>query len=457
MRSRRSEIRFGASQKCASEARPPAARIAWIASTGARPVRGTYPGWPCARSRRNASSTLSAKPGRDEGARDGRAGRARRRGRGRSAATWASIGSPISRRRSTVAWKRVAAGAALAGEGRLERVVRRVDADPQHVELALEQVEAEATGDGVDLDRRHERRGPAGSGAAPGATSSRYPARLSWSASANRRTPASYAWRTSSAGSRTPSERVEWAWTSATASPAMNGSPSSGRGGVARGPGRRHQTSTRRWIRSIWSARPVAGSMSTWQALNTTGPVAHLEPRRQRVDEPRQDGVRVEPDDAPHGAGHAEVGLVGRALGQDPLVAGDDVGVRPDDDADPAVEVQPERVLLARQLAVEVHDPDRRQRLARLVEQPVGVRERVLDRLHVRPALEVDHRDLGPVERLVRAPAAARDVVGAVVERPQDAVVACRGTGRSRACPRCGCRDVITSTPAANSASAVET
>ena len=43
--------------------------------------------------------------------------------------------------------------------------------------------------------------------------------------------------------------------------------------GVARGSGRRHpQTSTRRWIRSICSARPVAGSMSTWQALKTTGP-----------------------------------------------------------------------------------------------------------------------------------------------------------------------------------------
>ena len=65
-----------------------------------------------------------------------------------------------------------------------------------------------------------------------------------------------------------------------------------------------------------------------------------------------------------------EVGLVGGALGQDPLVAGDDVGVRPDDDADPPVEVQPEGVLLGRELAVEVDQADRRQRLAtRLVEQ----------------------------------------------------------------------------------------
>ena len=98
-------------------------------------------------------------------------------------------------------------------------------------------------------------------------------------------------------------------------------------------------------------------------------PLADLEPRRQGVDEPRQDGPRLEPDHAPDRPGHPEVGLVGRAAGQDPLVAGDDVGVRADDDADPPVEVQPERVLLRRQLAVEVDEPDRRQRLGRLVEQ----------------------------------------------------------------------------------------
>ena len=61
--------------------------------------------------------------------------------------------------------------------------------------------------------------------------------------------------------------------------------------------------------------------------------------------------------------GHPEVGQVGRAAGQDPLVAGDDVGVRADDRADPAVEVQPEGVLLARELAVEVDEADRRQRV----------------------------------------------------------------------------------------------
>ena len=116
-------------------------------------------------------------------------------------------------------------------------------------------------------------------------------------------------------------------------------------------------------MRSIASARPVAGSMSIWQGVEHDRSLPHLEPGRQGVDEPRQDGPRVEADDAPDRAGHPEVGLVGRALGQDPLVAGHDMGVRPDHDADPAVEVQPERVLLGGQLAVEVHEPDRRERL----------------------------------------------------------------------------------------------
>ena len=94
-------------------------------------------------------------------------------------------------------------------------------------------------------------------------------------------------------------------------------------------------------MRSIASARPVAGSMSIWAALNTTGPLPDLEPRRQRVDEARQDGRRVEPDHAPHGTRHAEVGLVRRPTGQDPLVAGHDVGVRADDHAHPPVEIEP--------------------------------------------------------------------------------------------------------------------
>ena len=71
---------------------------------------------------------------------------------------------------------------------------------------------------------------------------------------------------------------------------------------------------------------------------------------------------------------------------------------------------------------MEVHEADRWQRLGRFVEEPVRVGERVLDLGHVCPALEVDDREVRPVERLVGAPATARHLVGAVVERAQDAV-----------------------------------
>ena len=148
--------------------------------------------------------------------------------------------------------------------------------------------------------------------------------------------------------------------------------------------------------------------MSIWAALKTTGP----SPTSNRVGRALMNRGRTvfgsNPMTLQIGPGHPEVGLVGGAARQDPLVAGDDVGVRPDDGADPAVEVEPEGVLLGRQLAVEVDEPDRRQRLRRLVEQRVGVGERVLDRLHVRPALEVDDRELGAVERVVRRPSRGR-------------------------------------------------
>jgi hypothetical protein len=69
---------------------------------------------------------------------------------------------------------------------------------------------------------------------------------------------------------------------------------------------------------------------------------------------------------------------------------------------------------------MEIDDPDRRQRFRRLVEQRVGVSEGVLDRQHVGPALEVDDRDLGPVEGVVDPPAPARHPGRPVVERSKD-------------------------------------
>src|SRR5687767_12801781 len=73
-------------------------------------------------------------------------------------------------------------------------------------------------------------------------------------------------------------------------------------------------------------------------------PAADLETRRQGVDEARQDGGRIEADDAVQRPGHADVADVGRAARQDPLVGGGHVGVRAADGADPPVEIEAEGV-----------------------------------------------------------------------------------------------------------------
>ena len=74
----------------------------------------------------------------------------------------------------------------------------------------------------------------------------------------------------------TPSERVVCVWRSIVEGPGGRMRPSAAVGSGScrrrRGAPTPLSASTRRWIRSIWSARPVAGSMSTWTALKTTGP-----------------------------------------------------------------------------------------------------------------------------------------------------------------------------------------
>ena len=121
-----------------------------------------------------------------------------------------------------------------------------------------------------------------------------------------------------------------------------------------------------------------------------------------------------------HRPNHAHVGLVGRALGHDPLVGRGDVGVGADDGADTAVEVDAEGVLLARELAVEVDDADGWQWLRCLFDQPVELRERILDGGHVGSALEVEDSHFGAVPGVEYTPTSPGDAVGAVVERPED-------------------------------------
>ena len=107
-------------------------------------------------------------------------------------------------------------------------------------------------------------------------------------------------------GVRIPSERRVCVWKSAiegvggTIPP--NGGwwrPFSAPGEPERRASPAHPSQTR-WTRSIASARPVAGSMSIWVALKTTGPSATSNRVGSAVQEPRQHRRRVEPDDRPY-------------------------------------------------------------------------------------------------------------------------------------------------------------
>src|SRR3954453_8988582 len=161
------------------------------------------------------------------------------------------------------------------------------------------------------------------------------------------RTPASNAWPTRTLGAMIPSDRVEWVWSSIV--DGLGGStrpaPLAGSGSCRRRRGAavmsRLDESLDALDRQSAAGRRIDVDLD---GVEDHGPLAHLEPRRQGVDESRDDRSRIEAVDAPDRAGHADVGLVRRAVREDPLVAGDDVRMRPDDDADPAVEIHPEGV-----------------------------------------------------------------------------------------------------------------
>src|ERR1035437_6806614 len=240
-----------------------------------------------------------------------------------------------------------------------------------------------------------------GSAAALGARSWRTPARVSWSDKARTRIPASAATATSSAGSRMPSERQLWGGRSTRGD----------NGGITRGPPmtrdpRRNTVSPATSdlddpLNAFNSYGASCGRVDVDHAgVEYNRPGANLKASRQSVQESRNDRVRIEPDDTVDRPDHAQIGLVGRALGHDPLVGGGHVGVRPDDRADPAVEVDTEGVLLAGEFAVEVQDANRRKRLGSLLNELVELCERVLDGRHVRSALEVQDRNFPAVHGL---------------------------------------------------------
>ena len=90
-------------------------------------------------------------------------------------------------------------------------------------------------------------------------------------------------------------------------------------------------------------------------------------------------GLDVDADDRVVRPGHADVGQVGRALRQDPLVGRLHVRVRADDGGDLAVEVPAHRDLLGGRLGVEVHEDDARPLRAAPRSRAEHDRERVVD------------------------------------------------------------------------------
>src|SRR5664280_2143787 len=102
--------------------------------------------------------------------------------------------------------------------------------------------------------------------------------------------------------------------------------------------------------------RRSAGLRGDQGGIQPDGPVADLELLRELSEEALQDDVGADADDGVQRPGHADVGHVGRAAGQDARVRRLHVRVRAEHRRDAAVEVVAHGDLLARRLGVEVDD-----------------------------------------------------------------------------------------------------
>ena len=171
------------------------------------------------------------------------------------------------------------------------------------------------------------------------------------------------------------------------------------------------QTSIRRCTCSIAVARPLARSMADHHRVQAHRPVGHVEAGRQVAEEARQHRLQAEADDRVARSGHADVADVGGPLRQQPGIGGWHVGMGADHRTDTAVQVPAHGVLLRRDLAVEVEDAHRRQRLGGAVEQRVHGGERRVELVHEDAAHGVDDCHPLAVRQLVDQPAAAGRVV----------------------------------------------
>jgi hypothetical protein len=134
-------------------------------------------------------------------------------------------------------------------------------------------------------------------------------------------------------------------------------------------------------------------------------------------------------DDGVVGAGHAYVGLIGGAVGEDALVCCGDVGVGADDGGDAAVEIPAEGYFFAGGFAVEVEEDDFGSGFAGdVAEEFVGLAEGVVAAGHEDATLEV-HDGValaGGKLALVEAKAGSAD---GVVGGAEDAAAAGVGVG----------------------------
>src|SRR5207302_5113149 len=143
----------------------------------------------------------------------------------------------------------------------------------------------------------------------------------------------------------------------------------------------------------------------------------HLKPMGQARQEALQADLTVHPDHGVPRPHHPQVGDEGCAVGQNPSIRGRDVGVGPEYEAGPAVQVPAHGDLLGGGLGMDVDQPEpgaagRRQHLVHGPKGRVGGR-------HEKLALDVAHQDLALGPEVMAVPAASGSP-GRVVLGPQD-------------------------------------
>jgi len=156
--------------------------------------------------------------------------------------------------------------------------------------------------------------------------------------------------------------------------------------------------------------------------------LGRFELARHSGEEPVEDQLLLDPNHGVVRAGHADVGLISRAAGQDALVGGGNVGVGAEDGGDAAIEIPAHGDLLAGSLGVQVEHDD----LGRdLREQLVGLAEGIVAGGHEDAALKVQDGVALSIAKLALVDAETRRP-GGVVGRADNAAVAVARIGRDR-------------------------